>query len=129
MLLHGLGMDGMLWRNVDLGPRRVVIPTLPLGSHRLPMRQDADLTLYGHARIVADFMDKLGLTAATVVQNDIGIAIPLATMRPDLVARLVLVSCEAFDNYPPGFPGKALTAAARISGALNLSFQTLRVNR
>ena len=46
VLLHGLAMDGSLWRGVvaDLRPDyRCVVPTLPLGGHRRPMRPDADL--------------------------------------------------------------------------------------
>lgn len=41
VLLHGLTMDGSLWRKVvpGLAPDyRRVVPTLPLGGHRRPMR-------------------------------------------------------------------------------------------
>ena len=34
----------------------------------------------------------------------------------DRIANLVLVSCEAFDNYPPGFPGRLLCATAALPG-------------
>jgi len=42
VLLHGLVMDGSVWRHVvqDLrADHRCVVPTLPVGSHRRPMRQ------------------------------------------------------------------------------------------
>ncbi|HET6920089.1 MAG TPA: hypothetical protein VFI46_11570 [Jiangellaceae bacterium] len=43
----------------------------------------------------------------TLVGNDWGGAQLLVTHgRDDRVARLVLVACEAFDNYPPGIPGR-----------------------
>ncbi len=61
VLLHGVGMDGSLWRNVvgDLRPdHRCVVPTLPLGGHRRPMRPDADLSM---VRLVAEFLEKLDL--------------------------------------------------------------------
>ena len=37
---------------------RCVVPTLPMGSHRLPMKHDADLSLRGMGRIVAEFLDR-----------------------------------------------------------------------
>src|SRR3977135_968249 len=49
-LLHGLIMDGSLWRHVVQDLRadyRCVVPTLPLGGHRMPMRPDADLSMRG----------------------------------------------------------------------------------
>lgn len=39
VLLHGLSMDGSLWRHVvrDLrADHRCLVPTLPLGGHRRP---------------------------------------------------------------------------------------------
>ena len=42
-------MNSTLWRHVVpwLAPRRVITPTLPLGSHRRPMNPGADLTMRG----------------------------------------------------------------------------------
>jgi len=130
VLLHGLAMDGSLWRHVVADLRsdyRCVVPTLPLGGHRRPMRPDADLSLGGHARIVAEFLERLDLRDVTLVQNDHGAALVLAGQRPERVARLVLVSCEAFDNYPPGLPGKAVALAARVPGGLNALAQPMRL--
>jgi pimeloyl-ACP methyl ester carboxylesterase len=48
VLLHGVPMDSGQWRDVArrLPPEfRCVLPTLPLGAHRTPMRSDADLSL------------------------------------------------------------------------------------
>src|SRR5436190_633286 len=48
VLLHGVTMDGTLWRNVVAELRedhRCVVPTLPLGAHRRPMRPDAAQSL------------------------------------------------------------------------------------
>jgi pimeloyl-ACP methyl ester carboxylesterase len=130
VLLHGLAMDGSVWRNVvsDLSDdHRCVVPTLPLGAHRRAMRPDADLSLRGQARIVAEFLERLDLRAVTLVQSDIGIAQVLAGERPERVARLVLVSCEAFDNYPPGLPGRVVAFAAKLPGGLNALVQPLRL--
>jgi pimeloyl-ACP methyl ester carboxylesterase len=130
VLLHGLAMDGSVWRNVVSDLRvdhRCVVPTLPLGAHRRAMRPDADLSLRGQARIVAEFLERLDLRAVTLVQSDIGIAQVLAGDRPERVARLVLVSCEAFDNYPPGLPGRVVAFAAKLPGGLNALVQPLRL--
>ena len=130
VLLHGLVMDGSLWRHVVADLRsdyRCVVPTLPLGGHRRPMRPDADLSLDGHARIVAEFLERLDLREVTLVQNDHGAALVLAGERPERIARLVLVSCEAFDNYPPGLPGKTVALVARLPGGLNALAQPMRL--
>jgi len=130
VLLHGLAMDGSLWRNVvaDLSVgHRCVVPTLPLGGHRRPMRPDADLSLAGYARIVAELLERLDLRDVALVQNDHAAALVLAGDRPERVARLVLASCEAFDNYPPGLPGKAVFLAAKLPGGLYALAQPLRL--
>ena len=70
VLLHGLAMDGRLWRKVipELAPEhRCVTPTLPFGTHRKPMRGGADLSLGGIGRIVAEFIDGLGVDEVTLV--------------------------------------------------------------
>jgi hypothetical protein len=45
------------------------------------------------------------------------------------VGRLVLVSCEAFDNYPPGLPGRMAALSARIPGGIALMARALRIRR
>jgi len=45
---------------------------------------------------------------------------------PDRVANLVLVSCEAFDEYPPGTPGRLLCRTAALPGGTFLTAQLLR---
>jgi pimeloyl-ACP methyl ester carboxylesterase len=42
------------------------------------------------------------------------------------VGRLVLASCEAFDNYPPGLPGRMAALSARLPGGIALMARTLR---
>ena len=44
----------------------------------------------------------------------------------DRVANLVLVSCEAFDNYPPGVPGRLLCGNAALPGGTFGTAQLLR---
>jgi pimeloyl-ACP methyl ester carboxylesterase len=130
VLLHGLAMGGSVWRHVVDRLRedhRCVVPTLPRGAHRRPMRPDADLSLRGVARLVGEFLERLDLRDVTLVENDHGHAQVLVGERPEGVTRLVLSSCEAFDNYPPGLPGRTVAFAARLPGGLNALVQPLRL--
>jgi pimeloyl-ACP methyl ester carboxylesterase len=78
VFVHGVGVNGDLWRNVAPGlavEHRCIAPDLPFGAHSRPLRDDADLSLPGMARIVADFVAALGLEDAAVVANDTGGAV------------------------------------------------------
>src|SRR3954454_6586127 len=130
VLLHGLAMDASLWRDVvaDLrADHRCIVPTLPFGSHTRPMRPDADLSLRGHARLVAELLERLGLRDVTLVQNDLGYAQITALEHGERIGRLVLVACEAFDNLPPGLPGRMTGLAGRLPGGFNAAVQPLRI--
>src|SRR5215207_7170732 len=124
-------MNGSLWRGVVADLREdhhCIVPTLPLGGHCRPMHPDADLSIFGMARLVAAFLAELDLNEVTLVGNDWGGAQLLVSEGLDeRVGRLVLASCEAFDNYPPGVPGSAVAQAARIPGGLYLAFQSFRL--
>lgn len=119
VLLHGLLMDGSLWDGVvaELSAgHRCVVPTLPLGAHRRPMRAGADLSLPGIARLAAEFLDRLDLHDVTLAGNDTGGALVQLLMADgaDRVSRAVLVSCDAFDNFPPGLTGKTLVLTGKL---------------
>jgi pimeloyl-ACP methyl ester carboxylesterase len=124
VLLHGLAMDGELWRAVidELRPaHRCIAPTLPLGAHRQPMRPEADLSLRGLGRMVAEFVEALDLGGATLCFSDWSCA-PLMVEDGllDRVDRLVITSCEAFENYPPGFAGRMAAMSGWMPGGLAL---------
>src|SRR5439155_4666525 len=130
VLLHGVAMNGSLWRKVVPELRRehrCIVPTFPLGGHRRPMRPDADLSLWGLGRLGAEFLERLELRDIVLVQNDHGLAQVIVAERPELVGRLVLTSEEALDNYPPGLPGRVLMLAGKIPGGLNAALQPLRL--
>jgi pimeloyl-ACP methyl ester carboxylesterase len=119
VLLHGLMMDASLWDGPVAGlsaDHRCVVPTLPLGAHRRPMRADADLSLPGIARLVTEFLDRLDLQDVTLVGNDTGGALVQLLIRDGAarVGRAVLVSCDAFDNFPPGLTGKTLVLTGKL---------------
>jgi pimeloyl-ACP methyl ester carboxylesterase len=131
VLLHGLLMDHTLWdRVLPLLPTgfRYLRPVLPLGAHRRPMKPGVDLTLRGQVRLVADFLDALDLDAVTLVHTDWGGALFLTAYGWDRrVARQVILPCEAFDNFPPGLPGRMVALAARLPGGLQLAARQLRI--
>lgn len=129
VLMHGLLMNGSLWRHVveDLrADHRCIVPILPLGSHRHPMRADADLSPRGISRLQAEFLERVDLHAVTLVGNDSGLFQFAAGLHPERIARLVVTSCEAFENFPAGLPGQTLSLAARLPGGLNAAVQPLR---
>ncbi len=123
VLLHGLLMDATLWDGVtaDLSvDHRCVAPTLPLGAHRHAMQDNADLSLRGVAQLVEELLDRLDLHDVTLVGNDTGGALVQLLMCGDStrVSRVVLVSCDAFDNFPPGLTGKTLVLTGKLPPAL-----------
>jgi pimeloyl-ACP methyl ester carboxylesterase len=103
------------------GEFRCVAPTLPLFSHRKPMRPDADLSLRGMGGILAEFIAAVGLDEVTLCFNDWSCGQTMvADGLVDRVGRLVFVSCETENNYPPGMGGQAVLAAAKVPGGLSL---------
>lgn len=140
VLLHGVLMDASLWDppvaalSADY---RCIAPTLPMGAHRIPVRSDADLSLSGLADLVVELIDGLGLRNVTLVGSDTGGALAQLLMARGVgettgggagVARVVLVSCEAFDNIPARLTGTTLALAGRLSPALfGLFVQQLRL--
>jgi pimeloyl-ACP methyl ester carboxylesterase len=131
VLLHGLLMDSSLWDGpiADLATdHRCVAPTLPLGAHRHPVSGDRSLPAI--ARLVEEFLERLGLHDVTLVGNDTGGALVQLVLagKAERVGRAVLVSCEAFDNVPPGLTGKVLVLSGRLSPRLFGAFmQQLRL--
>lgn len=129
VLVHGLAMDWRQWRLVvdELrGDFRCVMPVLPMGAHRRPMRSDADLSLRGMCRIVAEFLERLDLDDVTLCFNDwCGAQVMIADGLMDRVGKLVLVSCEAFENYPPGLAGHAAWLSAKLPGGVPLMRRVL----
>jgi pimeloyl-ACP methyl ester carboxylesterase len=130
VLCHGLLMTASLWDEVveELGSDfRCVRPTLPLGAHRQPMRPEADLSLRGQVRLLAEFLERLELEEVTLVFNDwCGAQLLVAEGWDGRVGRLVLTSCETDDNYPPGLPGRVAALAARLPGGLVAVLKPLR---
>jgi pimeloyl-ACP methyl ester carboxylesterase len=130
VFVHGLLVNANLWRKVipRLSPDfRCVALDMPLGSHELTM-PDADLTPLGLANLIADAIEAAGLEDVTLVGNDTGGGLSqlVITHRPERIGRLVLTSCDAYDNFPPRF-FQIVLAPALIPGAARFVFAPLRV--
>jgi len=121
VFLHGYLMGANLWDPVVrlmAGEFCCIIPELPFGVHKTPMRPDADLTTAGVGRLVADFLQALDVRQVILVGNDSGGAIAqvVAARHTQRLGGLVLATCDAFDNHPPRL-FRPLIIAAR-AGAL-----------
>jgi pimeloyl-ACP methyl ester carboxylesterase len=122
VFVHGVGVNGDLWRHVAPAlavDHRCIAPDLPHGSHSHPVRDDADLSLAGLARIVADLLEALDLEDVTIVGNDTGGAVAqwLVGHHAERIGRLVLTSCDAFEKFPPT-PQRYLEFTARSSALM-----------
>lgn len=116
LLVHGLLVDARLWdaTTAALGPGvRCLVPHLPLGAHRVPADPRTRLTLDGVADLLATVLEALDVRDVTVVANDTGGAIAqlLVARHPERVGRLVLTSCELFENLPPRVISPLVAAA------------------
>lgn len=106
LFLHGAMVNGALWRGVTarLEERyRCIAPDWPLGSHELPMDEDARLDFPRIAALVAEFMEGLGLDDVTLVGNDTGDALcaMVAAWHPQRVSRIVLTNGDTPGHFPP----------------------------
>ena len=125
VFVHGLLVDGRLWdgvaERVAASGHRAIVPDWPMGSHVIPMNEDADLSPHGQAKLVADLIKALGLERATIVGNDTGGAVSqmVATRHPEVVERLVLTNCDLFDKFPP-FPFNLMPPIARLPGGMTM---------
>jgi pimeloyl-ACP methyl ester carboxylesterase len=133
VFVHGLMMDGSLWRKVVAELRsdyRCVLPTLPLGGHRHPMRADADLSMSGVAEILGELIERLDLREITLVASDWGgPQLLVGGAHDERISRLVLCSCEAFENVPPKGAARLLPYIARVPGGIFVAVMPFRFDR
>lgn len=136
VFVHGYLVDGRLWEGVvdRLSDRcRCLAPDWPLGAQQVAMNPDADLSPPGIARLIADFLEQLGLEDVTIVGNDSGGAMAqvLVTTHSERISRLVLTNCDTHENFPPGI-FKAMPPLAKLPGgmlALSAPFRIGAVGR
>ncbi len=81
-------------------------------------------------RLLTEFIERLDLRDVTLCFNDwCGAQVMIADGLMERVGRLALVSCEAFDNYPPGIPGWVAARSAELPGGLAFMTQAVRFRR
>lgn len=132
LLIHGILVDHRLW--VGVAERlarkgfRCILPDLPLGSHKIPIQEGADLSPAGVATMIGQFMAALDLHDVTLVGNDTGggLCQLLIDADPDRVGRLVLTNCDAFDKFPP-FPFNVVFAMLRGPVSIKALFELMRI--
>ena len=131
VFVHGLLVNGDLWRKVVpllAGEFRCITPDWPLGSHDVPLDDGVKLTTRKAAGTIRRFLEALDLNDVTLVGNDTGggLCQIVVAERPERVGRLVLTSCDAFENFPPKalYP---LMAAARVPGLPWLMLNSMRL--
>jgi pimeloyl-ACP methyl ester carboxylesterase len=109
VFVHGVYVTGAVWNDVvaELGDDfRCIAPTWPLGAHSTST-DGADLGAEAAARRIVHFMEALDLTEVTVVANDTGGGLVLASLGDPVldtsrIARLVLTNCDSYEHFPPG---------------------------
>jgi pimeloyl-ACP methyl ester carboxylesterase len=106
VFVHGLLVDNKLWQPLvpELGQGvRCILPNWPLGAHSVPMKPDADLSVSGMARLIADFIAELDLHDVILVGNDTGGALAqiVCAQCPERISKMVLTTCDAYDVFPP----------------------------
>lgn len=106
VFLHGLLANNQVWSGVTshlCSSYRCLALDLPLGSHEIPLHENADLTPKGVARLIADFLETLDLHDVTLIGNDTGGALSQLVIAhyPERITRLVLTNCDAFEQFFP----------------------------
>ena len=134
LLVHGLFVNSRVWD--PLVPLiqesvRCVLLDLPLGAHRVAMGRGADLSPPGLAAMIAEFIERVQLENVTVIGNDTGGALCqiLCANYPELVSRLVLTNCDAFENFPPRVAKLAEGIGAHVPGSIAILDKILRVRQ
>lgn len=107
VLIHGFGTSSFLWRNV--GPALAVtqhtayaVDLLGYGESDRPF--DADFGIAAQTDYLERALTALRVARAAIVGVDIGavIALRLAAVRPERVARLVLINPVGGEDIPAG---------------------------
>lgn len=106
LLVHGVLVNGSVWDPIvpALAEHyRVIRPDLPIGAHDVPAEDRRLLHPEAVADALADLLGALGVERAVVAGSDTGGALAqiLTARHPDRVRALVLLSCDAFDHFPP----------------------------
>jgi pimeloyl-ACP methyl ester carboxylesterase len=130
VFVHGALVNANLWRKVIArltAEFRCVALDMPLGSHELAL-PDADLSPPALADLIAEAVGTLGLDDVVLVGNDTGggLCQLVVDRHPDRVGRLLLTSCDAYEQFPPRF-FEVLLAPAAVPVLVPILFGPLRL--
>jgi pimeloyl-ACP methyl ester carboxylesterase len=105
LFVHGVPLNGFHWRHVIArlaGKRRCIAPDL-MGLGYTEIAAGEDVSFTAQARMLAEFMDALGLDRVDLVGNDSGGAIAqiFAAHHPGRLRTLTLTNCDVHDGWPP----------------------------
>jgi pimeloyl-ACP methyl ester carboxylesterase len=132
LFVHGILVDGRLWCEVAEGLSRrgfrCIVPTWPLGSHTIPVKDATALSLPGVAEMINDAIVAFDLSDVTLVGSDTGggLCQLVVDAYPDRIGRLVLTNCDAFDKCPP-FPFDIVFGLLRGPISIETLFGQLRL--
>jgi pimeloyl-ACP methyl ester carboxylesterase len=120
LFIHGTFANGNTWRKIIPALSkffRCIVPDWPLGGHRIAVDDTADLSSYGIADLVLNFLDALKLTEVIIVANDTGGAYAqvFTAKYPERVKKLILSNCEGLEIFPPE-KFKLLQSLVKIPG-------------
>lgn len=104
LFIHGLPLCGYQWRDVieDLADgRRCIAPDL-MGLGYSEVSADGALSFAEQAKMVAGFLDALGIDSVDLCGNDTGGGVSqiFAATYPARVRSLTLTNCEVHDLWP-----------------------------
>ncbi|WP_102143216.1 alpha/beta fold hydrolase [Mycobacterium hubeiense] len=134
VFVHGAYVTGRLWQDVVdrlSDSHRCIAPTLPFGAQAEPVGVDVDLSVAASGRLILGLLEALDLSDVTLVANDTGGGIVLASLGDAAlnwgrVSRLVFTNCDSFEHFPPSSfaPIVRLCALNQTLGSLVLKALT-----
>ncbi|MGE5201456.1 MAG: alpha/beta fold hydrolase [Acidobacteriota bacterium] len=105
LFLHGVPLNGYHWRHVieRLQHRRrcIAVDLMGLGFTEIAASQDVSFS--AQARMLAEFLDAMGIDKVDFIGNDSGGAVAqiFAAHNAQRPRSLVLTNCDVHDGWPP----------------------------
>lgn len=105
LFLHGFPLSSFQWRGVIerlSGTRRCLAPDL-MGLGYTEVAYDQSVTPAAQARMIATFLDRLGVGQVDLIANDSGGAVAQLFLiaHPERVRTLLLTNCDVETDSPP----------------------------
>jgi haloalkane dehalogenase len=104
LFVHGFPFNGFAWRGAldDLAPTRRCIALDLMGLGYTEIKADQDLGFDQQAKMIAAFLDRLGISQVDLVGNDSGASISqvFAARYPSRLRSLTITNCEVHDLWP-----------------------------